>query len=536
MIIDIVSPYSVQLNCFISNHTESMIALSADKAKIRRLSDEYPKQGFSDSIKSMVFDDETEITIINVNFSSHEVYAFRSVTSHYELFYYIHNNQLIITDHMINMLSYIPVSERSVDLDGVCDTFLYQHNYGTHTSVKDVWRLSLGEELCFSDGKASTKIVQKLELNKYPEFSERNGSDVLADLLSESVRTMEHEDSLNTLSGGVDSSLTQFYMKNKNSVSSCYDYEGFQCERLYAEEAAKLLGSKHHTYNIKMSDYFDTLTDTIKTFGLSTYNMTAQILHYTLGKNVPQSHMFLSEAAGAVYGLGMRKPLTDDLRLAYPMEHRFNYANMYGEIARLDDIAYIRKIFGDDIVDSSLDRRNRYVLDRVKNFDTADNSYDNFIQLAHLSYYLTNNAISTDEQVEMVFGKTLNTPYSSRKLVEGFLSLKLHERYENKQYGEKPYAKILLEKICPGYEVNKNKLGGSLPRTYMVTDGPLGGYFKKHDIPDFIVKDIREEFINPSWNNSWGVKYTIMHNIWYENVFLKNINRHNSKWIISNEY
>ena len=58
-----------------------------------------------------------------------------------------------------------------------------------------------------------------------------------------------------------------------------------------------------------------------------------------------------------------------------------------------------------------------------------------------------------------------------------FFSLTVYQSLSFQKYLKFPYAKQLLEKLLPTYDVKKKKLGGSLPRTYMVTEGPMAGYF-----------------------------------------------------------
>jgi len=316
-------------------------------------------------------------------------------------------------------------------------------------------------------------------------------------------------------------------LENKETISACYDYETYLIEKEYALEAAKLLNTKHKVFMIPMNKYFEYLKEAIRAYGLPTYNMTAQALHYYLAGNTDYQHLMLSALAGVVYGQTVRKVPIKEILDRNGMQDWNNWANLYGcQVAREEDLVYISKLFGKDSLIDNLKRRNEYVLKRIENFNFADRGKDNFMQYAHvLGYFTMINEMEADEQVEMPLGKTLSTPYSSRKLLESMLSLDIHHRYEREGFNEKPYAKMLLAERLPGYEVNKKKLGGSLPRTWMVTEGPLRGYFKEHMIPDFVPKQMQNEFKNPGWDNSWSVKYTIMHSIWKEEVFDQSVKK-----------
>lgn len=536
MIIDIANRYIYSIEHVREGKTVGQLILfTPDSQTAKKIEKVYEKDGFCKEAEDIIMDDETEISYVSVDCVKNSVEAFRSITSHYELFYYTSpDGNFILTDHMVNMLSYIPAEDRRVCTEGVCDVALYQHSYGKETYVKDVYRLGYGEKLVYGQGKLTVAITQYLQLGRY-DLCKENGADVLERTLADACRKMRKSDCVNTLSGGVDSTITHIIMGNPKSVSGSYEYEKFLCEKRYALDAAAMLGANHTVYDIQLSEYMDGMKGVAESYGLPPYNLTAQVMHYTLAKNVETSQMMVSELAGAVYGLELRTPYTEEKAKAYPMEHPYNYANLNSEIARLEDVHYLEKIFGKEMTDRQLAKRNEYVLSRLKGFDTADISKDNCDQLGHLMYWYSNNGVSILEQTEMKYNKTVNALFSARKVVESFLSLDIKGRYWNEKYGEKPYAKELLARLLPAYEVNKPKLGGSLPRTWMVTEGPMSGYFMEHEIPDFIDKSLYDDLRNPSWENSWGVKYMIMYSIWYENVMKQDIPSIPSQYLFKTE-
>lgn len=537
MIIDLVNPYVHQMKY----KTESKVAqelylYSPDDKYAERIEKVFDDEGFSNNAEKLIKEDETELTYILIDYQDRSVSAFRSITSHYELFYYQSEDETtVLTDQMVNMLSYIPVADRQVGIEGVCDTVLYQHCYGRDTFVKGVYRLGGGERIEIRNGRVELSLVQKLQLGRY-RLEGESGADVLEESMRSACMLMKRKYCVNTLSGGVDSTLTHIVMGNPESVSASYEYEKFQPEKKYALDAARLLGADHTVYDIEMSDYMDLMKKVALAYGMPPYNLTAQVMHYVLAGKVDTPQMMLSELAGAVYGIEMRTPYTREKAERYPMEHPCNYSNMNSMVAAREDLDYIEKLFGGELVKGQLARRNDYVLERLEGFDTADISKDNCLQLGSLFCWFANSGMGILEQMENPFGKTVSALFSARQLVEKFLSLDLHNRYEDEVYGEKPYAKQLLERLLPGYEVNKPKLGGALPRTWMVTEGPMAGYFMEHDIPDFIDRRFYEDMRNPSWEVSWGVKYMIMYSIWYENVMTKERPGHPSKYKIETTF
>lgn len=541
MIIDITNSCAVKIDHYASNKlAESIFIYAPDCETLNNVKKQYEKEGFSKKLKQIIQDDEMEISYIQVNWNSHSLIAFRSITSHYEIFYKKINLQnkikgktgdIIITDHFINILSYIPVFERSVCLSGVCDMFLYQHNYGKETYIKDIYRLGYGEELAFNNNRIYVKQIQLLQLRKY-DLKGQKGTHILEEALKKACGKMKRTESINTLSGGVDSTLTHIIMGNPASVSASYQTKEFLCEKEYAKEAANILRANHIIYDISMESYMKRMIKVVKQYGFPTYNMTTLIIHNELANKVLSKHMILSELAGAVCGLKLRKDYSEECK-RYTMINRNNYANRNSMIAREEDIDYIIKIFGTDLVEQRLENRNQFVLNKLHGLDAENTERDYYIQYAHLIDYYTNNGVESVEQTEIPYGKTVNSLYSSKQLLEKFLSIDIHSRYYNEVYGEKPYEKKLLEKLLPNYDVKKQKLGGSLPRTWMVTKGPMAGYFKEHEIPSFVDKLLYPLFLDPSWETSWCTKYLIMYSVWYENVMCQEVEKIPSKFQVN---
>ena len=71
------------------------------------------------------------------------------------------------------------------------------------------------------------------------------------------------------LSSGVDSSLLAFGIRAKKTFSVAYEEEAFD-EAALAAEAAKKLGSEHHTVKISPADYFDAVTEAMLARGRPT--------------------------------------------------------------------------------------------------------------------------------------------------------------------------------------------------------------------------------------------------------------------------
>ncbi len=531
MIIDIANKNVMKMEYHQEGQICSRLYLySLDRAFENKLRQCYEKNGFDKEAEQLIADDETEVSYIHINYTKQEVVAFRSITSHYELFYSeLPDGRKIITDHMRNMLSYIPLKDRKVSVEAVCDVALFQHNYGRETYLKNVYRLGLGECLTLGHDKMQTQLIQLFELQKYDLKGER-GEKVFEDSLRSACSKTMEKDAINTLSGGVDSTLTQIVMGNPKSVSGCYQHEKFQHEKEYALEVASMLHTDHTIYEIEMSEYLDKMKGVAAAYGMPPFNLTTQAMHLTISEHIKNTQIFVSEMAGGAFGIESRTPCTKEAAEQYPMEHLYNWANANNNVVGEEERTYLKKLFGNDMVDSRLQIRNDHVLVRLHNFDMSDHSVDNYMQLGAYIRYFSYNVVSIEEQTETEAGNRIACLTSARRLMENIASMDIKERYENDEYGAKPYAKILLKQLLPQYEVNKPKLGGSHPRTWMITEGPMAGYFQKHDIPDFVPENLWEDMKKPAWDCSWGVKHMVMYSLWKENVLDQELDKIPSKY------
>lgn len=531
MIIDIANRNVRKIEYYCGGEICSRLYLySPDKGFCDNLRRCYEKNGMDKDAERLIADDETELTYIHLDYRENKVVAFRSITSHYELFYTVlKNGKKVFTDHMRNLLSYIPVKEREVAVEAVCDVALFQHNYGKETYIKGVYRLGLGELLTADSEGIRTRQEQMLEIGKYDLSGER-GEKVIYDSLCLACDKMVEKGAVNTLSGGVDSTLTHIIMGNPKSVSGCYNHEAFQKEKRCALDAVAMLSADHTIYDIEMSEYMDKMKGVSKAYGLPPFNLSTQVMHYTIAEHIKNSKIVVSEMAGGAFGIESRTPCTLEAANQYPMNHVYNWANLNNHVVGAEERRYLEKMFGKEMVDKRLSVRNDYVLARIKNLDITDNSVDNYIQFGAFIRYFSYSVVGIEEQTETEAGNSIVCLMHARRLMENIASLDKKGRYRDEVWGEKPYAKILLKQLLPEYEVNRPKLGGALPRTWMVTEGPMAGYFKEHDIPDFVPENLHEDMKHPAWDCSWGVKHMVMFSLWKEAVLDREVEKIPSKF------
>jgi len=181
---------------------ETLIVYSPGRKEKDSIKKLYEKEGYSEQVKQLILNDELEILTININHLDGIVVVFRSITSHYNVYYCLDQIKgFIVTDHMVNMLSYIEPDRREIDIEGVMDSYIYQFNYGVNTPVKGIFRMGAGDRLFYQSGKMDIDTIQKLMIYKY-DYTRENGIRVLDKELSEALDRMVHNNTINTLSGG----------------------------------------------------------------------------------------------------------------------------------------------------------------------------------------------------------------------------------------------------------------------------------------------------------------------------------------------
>jgi asparagine synthetase B (glutamine-hydrolysing) len=262
VVVEIVSPIIKLIRC----KEETLLLLSPNIKLIKEIELAFSTDGFSEKVSNLLFQDDLEVTYIFIRQDSNStnIKAFRSITSHYELFYYIKDDEIVITDHFKNILSYLPVEDRKISSDGFMDLVLFQRNFGKETLVKLIERLGHGELLEYIDGSTKIDILQKVNA------SSNMGQDyrVIDSIINDILKNIMKDNSINTLSGGIDSTLLQTYMPNNKSISVKFNFTDYQQDVEYAIMASKLLNTNHTFITLKEEDYFDEFKNSIITYGL----------------------------------------------------------------------------------------------------------------------------------------------------------------------------------------------------------------------------------------------------------------------------
>ena len=481
-----------------------------------------------------------ELTLIRVHSQGKDclsIFAFRSITSVYELFYAkTCSNDIILSDNFKNVLSILKKDEREISKEGIIDLFLFQRNYGDQTYLKNIKRLGHGESLTIDSQELSftTKVIQKLETAQR-EINLEKGIDIIDDILSKYCTDIVNQsfNYINTLSGGVDSTLLQTYFRNykNHSLSVAFDTDEFQGDVDYARSASKLLNSKHTFIKLKEVNYLNELKDAIAILGQPSTDISNSIIFNNIF--IPHYDFFLTAiGADIILGLCTGKTLfeifveKENQTLAginKPVTSIEGAASTNFIIARPQEVRLIKELFGMDIVNERLKNRINYVSERIECNNNHNERIFEHIEFGHIMGFFVNNLVSVFRQIGHNYNKMVGSPFITKELVEVSLLFNISECYATKSSGTKPILKRLLERKVPFYFTKKPKLGGSLPRTRFCESGPLKDYFNSHNTPDFITGKFKNIVKNPTWDNSWIVLYSIIFSVW-DDIIFKNDN------------
>lgn len=202
---------------------------------------------------------------------------------------------------------------------------------GPMTYFKHVCRMFPGQTLSW-DGNAleirrtrdmhapaGVPAYDRLDSAVHEEYFER-----LSATMGLYVREIERRKGriVNTLSGGVDSSLIQLLLRQQapgeeagSSISFTFEARGFQFEVGYARQASGLLGTRHTFVGVQDRDYPDLLVQTIETLAQPMVMAENDPGHMVLARHLAagspaRHHVFTGQGADVLQGMDLEECTT----------------------------------------------------------------------------------------------------------------------------------------------------------------------------------------------------------------------------------
>lgn len=257
-----------------------------------------------------------------------EFCAYQTIMAPIPLYCFTSEQEIICTTdirRLLNLLEHVELSQKAIPMH-----FLFGFSIGSSTYFRNIWRLTPGQLLRWSNGSSRTQLVQDFHLpDNVLKFKRIDKTSVnkFYEGMNAVMRAYKEEltDSNpicgSLLSGGVDSSLIQilineqFPQANKPpSFSYAVKTQGFEFEIEYAKHASELLQTQHTFVPITPQDIPDLLWKTVKILGQPNLYVEAVPCHLALVEFLAQNeptyrYFFIGQGADGLHGVSEQKKM-----------------------------------------------------------------------------------------------------------------------------------------------------------------------------------------------------------------------------------
>lgn len=190
------------------------------------------------------------------------------------LFYAI-SNSILIFGSEIKAIMANDLYRRGVNYEAIYHYFTFKNVPAPFTAFSDIYSLSPGEILVFSEGAISKKRWWKIRFEEGKEYNERIIKEKIFSLLEDAVRLRMRSDVPfgAYLSGGVDSSsvvalMARFSDKSIKTFSLGYEDElsNKEADLYYARKISQEYKTEHYEYIMSHKELIDDIEDVIAAF------------------------------------------------------------------------------------------------------------------------------------------------------------------------------------------------------------------------------------------------------------------------------
>ena len=469
--------------------------------------------------------------------------VFQTLMAVPQLYYAVTQDGIICSDVLRCIVNALPHCELNEDI--LPQHFLFRSVYGSATYYRGIERLISGQYLRWDDGKMEVRLVRSLDVVK--EEADYIQEDVRAlKLLSEAmeavvgdyVRQIDEmgQGYANLLSGGVDSTLVQYFInasssqQRNRSISYAIQVPAFEFEVEYANQASQLLNTEHTYVKYAPQDYPGLLTRVVDILAqppnLEIEPGFLAVVEYIHAADWPEKFFFSANAADAVFGnfdswklkgleylrkipgsvpllWGMGKALTPFSNRSHSFllgaeiianqnnpDAYCSPSNTVGVTVFGEKWDVLRRCFGDQVMRETLaSRRNlaslysssEHYLDKVHFIDQSTFTYEVAVQEQQL--FLAHHI----QQVH---------PFNDEDLLKVALTFHPDMRYI-KRFRPKHLLKRLLEQKSKAPVTRKRK-GGSAVNDDLIAwmrSGPLRPMVEEINRPSFMEKNDFDQLI-----------------------------------------
>ncbi len=245
--------------------------------------------------------------------------AFQTLIAVPQLYYSNSLDGIVCSDDLRCLVSIIPNCE--LDETILPQHFLFRSVYGSSTYFRGVKRLIPGNYLKWEENKFEIKLCRNLDaITEEGKYIRDNThalsqvSDVLDSVVGDYTTQVENagQGLANLLSGGVDSTLIQYYINSKSShqprrsISFAIKIPNFEFEERYARMASELMHTEHTFVNYTPKDYPCLLTRAVEILAqppnLETEPSFLAIAEFIQGAHWPERYYFTGQAGDTLFG------------------------------------------------------------------------------------------------------------------------------------------------------------------------------------------------------------------------------------------
>jgi asparagine synthetase B (glutamine-hydrolysing) len=486
-----------------------------------------------------------------------EFSVYKTLMSMYQMYYSRLDEGVLCSDGpwpQLALLERIAVNE-----DAIPQYFLFRYVHGRLSYFDGVERLMSGELGCWRDGRLALRLVRDLRPrpDDGPRFTRIDAAalaalrQAMSGALGAYIADIGHSgyDFGAMLSGGIDSTLMQSLINDhvtapeqRRTFSYVMETPEFEFEVEYAEEAIRLLHTRHTFAPVKPEDYPALLAETVETLGFPIPGESypcklalakhvaehdpsvryfflgngADTLHGTgFGRKVaflerarrlPAAPLVLGAAAAALRPLAAKKAhgLRQIAGMLAELDNPRSYKIPVNTVAVYSDIPTARRCFGDAALGQALEYRqwvesvyigSRRHLERVNMVELLNDAYEcsvvtNHLYLAHhreqtypfMDEQFMRAALAVDPDVRFLKGRV------PKPLLRGLLIGTPYEAITRKRKG----TSVFNEDVHAWM-----REGGPLRDMLLAVERP--GFVSRADFEQLLTVPTWSELDDPNW-------------------------------------
>ena len=473
--------------------------------------------------------DGPTVTLTRALFSSHDIFwALRA------------NGDLVVGDHIRNVLAHLDVAER-----GPSDLTLAAHHlarkpHGSLTISGSVQRMEFGHRV---EIEVLTGVVTKTQIDRVADASVAAPKDEYLAAVDEALRASigtitDPASTALMFSGGVDSTLLLALDPTAMvPVTFVPDTPEFGVETEYARKAAELLGVDPVEVPVEESRFVEYLEETIDAVGIPAYSDAGPYYHtcYSLDgygtfvdghgadssfgasmkmarfsnafRHTP-SRQILEQLAPRTPGhVGYRLDQVSS-RASGLAKDPWNSDGWAGDTRSYGDQELLGSIFGPDTI-TEVKRRQLDLIDRlVEGVGTNTNTFLAHIDIHHWMTVFAGTMMQARLNTTAL-GKRAIGPYCDWRVLSALATVPLEERYVV-GLRAKWMLKDLLKSKVPDYPIDQRKKATALPWKRFYTNGPLTGIWDRYDVPDIFTGELERHVTETPTAATWtAISYAI---------------------------